>query len=262
MPPRTLWVLVLLVFAVTLRSPSLKANTLPPGGSGPADAFTLGYSSCPGPTGGGPCGPSRTVLSSNLPSGTTWGVAPFSGNAYEQVESDPTNVFCSGCLDFLFQVSNNAGSAQNITRIVETGFSAYNVDVGYDSVSLGSLVLCGIDDGGFCNNGDPNTVPATVDRSLDGNTVGFNFPVGVGPGENTVDIVIETNATSFTGPVATIYGSKGGTGTIDIWGPAGPPVTSTPEPSTFLLLGTGLLGLMGVARKKWLGSRNPLLPNG
>jgi hypothetical protein len=244
------WMMVILVLGLALVVPSAKADALGPGGSGPADAFVLGYSSCPGVSGGGSCVQPRTVLSSNLPFGSTWGVAPFSGSAYEQVESDPTNVFCSGCLDFLFQVSNNVGSNQNITRVDETGFGGYLTDVGYDSVSLGSLVLCGIDDGGFCNNGDPATVPATVDRSLDGNTVGFNFPVGASPNENTVDIVIETNATSFADPVATIYGSNGGTGTIDIYGPSGPPVggTPTPEPSTGLLLGAGLLGLLGLRK--------------
>ena len=247
--PKTFCVVILFVVAVGLLAPSVEANTLSPGGSGPADPFVLGYSSCPGTTGGPPCGPSRTVLSSNLPAGTSWGVAPFSGSAYEQVESDPSNPFCAGCLDFLFQVSLNAGSNQNITRIVETGFSAYNVDVGYDTVSLGSLVLCGIDDGGFCNSGNPATVPATVDRSADGNTVGFNFPVGVSPGQNTVDIVIMTNATTFADPPATIYGANGAIGTIDIYGPSGAPVSTVPEPCTAVLMAAGLFALRTLRKK-------------
>jgi len=242
------WMLVFLVLGLALIIPSAKADIIGASGSGPADAFVLGYSDCPGSGPG--CGQPRKVLTTNLPTGTTWGVAPFSGTAYEQVESDPTNVFCAGCLDFLFQVRNNFLSNQNITRVEETGFSAYQTDVGYDSLSLGSLVLCGIDDGGFCNNGDPATVPVTVDRSADGNVVGFNFPVGASPNESTVDIVIETNATTFADPLATVYGSKGGTGTITIYGPSGPPVggTPAPEPSTGLLLGAGLLGLLGVRK--------------
>jgi hypothetical protein len=244
--PKALWVSVLLLLSVALMAPSVKANTLGPAGSGPPDSFTLGYSSCPGPSGGAPCGPLRTVLASTR---AAWGVAPFSGSAYEQVESDPSNFFCSGCLDFLFQVSNDGSSTQNITRIEETGFSAYQTDVGYDSVSVGSLVLCGIDDGGFCNSGNLATVPATVDRSSDGNIVGFNFPVGVPPADSTVDIVIETNALSYTGPLATIDGSQGGTGTLDIYGPFGPPSSPVPEPPTALLLATALLGLLGMRKK-------------
>jgi len=244
---RALWVALFFVAGVALLSTPLKADTLAPGGSGAPDSFVLGYSNCPPPTGGANCGPPRTVVSSTLPAGTSWGTAPFSGSAYEQVEKDPSNPFCAGCLDFLFQLSLNSNSNQNLTRVTETGFAGYMVDAGWDTVSLGSLVLCGIDDGGFCNSGALSTVPVSVDRSADGNTIGFNFS-GLPPGQSTVDIVIMTNATSFTGPIATIYGSNGATGTIDIYGPSGPPV-GTPEPSTALLIATALFALPGLRKK-------------
>lgn len=250
MPKTThLWAAILLAACIALLPTSLKANTLTPGGDGPADPFLLGYSGCPGPTGSSPCGPTRTILVASLPFGSSWGSGSFSGTAYEQVESDPLNPFCAGCLDFLFQVSLDSSSNQNITRVTESGFGNYQVDVGYDTVSVGSFVLCGIDDGGFCNSGLPGTVPGTVDRSSDGKIVGFNFP-GVTPGDSTVDIVIMTNATTFTDPLATVFGANGASGTIDIYGPSGPPVGSVPEPSSLLLLASGMLGILGCAKRK------------
>ena len=212
---------VLFVLAWVLMGPSAVASELFPGTSGmPPDVLSLGYSSSP------PNGQPRTVAAST---GETWGLATFTGGFYEQVEVDPANVFCSGCLDFLFQVSLDGTADQSLVRVTETGFSAYRTEAGYDSLSLGSLVLCGIDDGGFCNSGNPNTVPASVDRSLDGNTVGFTFP-GIPTGDSTVDIVIETNALSYVRSPATFYGSNGATGTANIFGPAGLAV-SAPEPS-------------------------------
>ena len=242
------WIPVLLVFGVALVAPSVKANSLGPGGLGPPDSFTLGYSYNP------PNAQVRQILA-NL-SGS-WGAAPFSGRFYEQVDSDPANPFCSGCVDFLFQVTNDGGSNQNISRIEETAFSAYQTDVGYDSLSLGSSTLCGIDDNGFCNSGNPATVPNTVDRSVDGNVVGFNFVAGVPANDSTVDIVIETDTLNYTHPVATVHGSNGGTGTLDIYGPSGPPVSAVPELSSVLLLTTGLLGLAGVGVIHRKRSRSP-----
>jgi hypothetical protein len=164
------------------------------------------------------------------------------------VESDPANVFCAGCLDFLFQVDVHFASPQNITRVTEAGFSAYQTDVGYDVLSLGDLVLCGIDDGGFCNSGDPNSAPSSVDRSSTGDVVGFNFP-GLGVSyadQGTVDIAIETDALTYSDPLATVYDGKGDFGTALIYGPSGPPSSpSVPEPPSVLLFSTGLLGLAG-----------------
>jgi hypothetical protein len=233
------WMWVLLVGTALAAIPAARGNEILPGASGAPDALTLGYSGAP------PNGLTRTVLADK--SGN-WGTTAFGGSFYEQVEADPANVFCAGCLDFLFQVSNSS-STEDLIRVTESGFAGYHTEVGYDSLSLGSLILCGIDDGGFCNNGDPNSEPVTVDRSADGDTVGFNLP-GVLPGESTVDLVIETDALSFIDPQGNFFGSNGGFGSALILGPSGPSgihSSTVPEPSSML----SLLGIACVALRKW-----------
>lgn len=220
--------------------PGTHANEILPGGAGAPDVFALGYSYDP------PGGPSavRTIVSTKQ---GTWGSPGFSGSFYEQVDADPNNVFCAGCLDFIFQVSNDFNSTQNLTGVTESGFSGFHTDVGYDSISVGSANLCGIDDNGFCTSGRSSTLPITVTRSADGNVVGFNFG-GVLPGDSTVDLVIETDARSFVDPPASFTGSNGGTGTALISGPAGPSGiagSTVPEPAS-------LFGLFGMAAAAFL----------
>jgi hypothetical protein len=234
------WMWVLLIGTALATTPAVSGNEILPGASGAPDVLTLGYSSSP------PNNLPRTVLANK--SGN-WGTTTFGGSFYEQVEADPANVFCAGCLDFLFQVSNNSSLPENLIRVTESGFAGYHTEVGYDSLSLGSLVLCGIDDGGFCNNGDPNTEPVTVDRSADGNVVGFNLPA-VLPAESTVDLVIETDALSFIDPQGGFIGSNGGIGSALIFGPSGPSgihSSTVPEPSSML----SVLGVVCVALRKW-----------
>jgi hypothetical protein len=232
---------VFLIFGSALIAPSLKATPLGPGGSGSPDAFTLGVSY-----------DSRNHQPRDVLAhlSGTWGTGLFSGDFIEQVEADPANPFCSGCLDFLFQVDNSGNSTENLTGIAAGGLLGFRTDVGYDVLSVGGLHMCGIDDGGFCNSGDPNTVPNIVDRSMDGDVVVFNFVVGVAPNTNSVDLVIETDSTSFTDPVTTFYGSNGGTGTALTLGPSGPAVSGVPEPSSVVLFCSGLVLLTWLSRRR------------
>lgn len=215
---------------------SAKATVLNPGDAGPPDAFSLGFSDARG----------ATVLASKRLSWQSSSGALI-GQFYEQVVSDPGNVFCSGCLIFQLQFDNRSGAGINVVSTMNAGFmnsfGSYRTDVGYELQSVGSVNECGPDDNGFCNSGNPNTIPSSVSRSLDGNIVGFNFSPGFTLA--SVGLVIETNATSFIDPEITISGSNGEVARLNAFGPSGPPVqpVSVSEPTTTALLGIALAAL-------------------
>jgi hypothetical protein len=146
-------------------------------------------------------------------------------------------------------LENFTPSGETITRFTVDSLLGYRTDVGYDLLSVSGQIMCGIDDGGFCNSGDPSTIPTTVDRNFGGEVVGFNFP-GVVFVDSTVDLVIMTDAMTFTDPLTTFYGSNGDTGTAMMLGPSGPAVSAVPEPSPVFLFGLGLALLTFLLRHK------------
>lgn len=231
----------------------VSADILPPGGIGGADQFSLGTSFAPPPG-----QPVRTVVATTTGSGktTTWGSPGFSGQVYEQVESDPGNTFCAGCLDFIFQVESTAGT---IVGVSQNGFAGVQTDVGYETQSVGGAFECGPDDLGFCNSGNPGTIPTTVTRSADGATVAFLFG-GITAGDASVDLVIETDATTFTDPNLTITSITGQQGQVTIFGPTAPTMseTSTAAPLLFAMLLLGL-GNRRLARTRFWMRRSPEL---
>jgi hypothetical protein len=160
--------------------------------------------------------------------------AVLSGSITAAVFRNPT-----GTLDFVYQVSNNAGSLDAINRVTAINFTGFTTDVGF---TLSGSTFPG---GSFV---DGTTTPLTVDRSLGGGTVGFQIataPLGILPGATSVVLVIETNATNFApGHVNVI---DGGVTTEPAFQPAAPR-TVPDSGATVALLGLALTGLEGVRR--------------
>ena len=94
--------------------------------------------------------------------------------------------------------------------------------------------------------------PTTIDRSMNGSVVGFNYIPGdeILPGETTPLLVIETNARHFDFN-GFLSGQDGTAGYANAYEPA-----AVPEPSSLGLIGSGLMVLGGFWRKLRLGARS------
>jgi len=208
-------ILMLILGALLMVQTSAKATDLPPGGTvTPPDSLVVG---------------GVKVADTGVNPWTGVGGA-FAGFAQTQVWKDPGNVYCAGCLDFIFIVSNNATSTTSIARISDTSFAGFKTDGGTAS----NFVCAGL---------GTNVAPASVDRSGAGDVVGFNFAATaqILPGECSEVLVVETNAVSWK--AGTLHTIDGDIGTAASYAPA------VPETATTVLLGVAMLTL-GLFYKK------------
>jgi hypothetical protein len=174
---------------------------------------------------GGPFLADTMIQSFTTPSGL------LSGTTREVVFTDTV----TGGLDFVYAISNNfpPASVDGLVRSTLANFTGFTTDVGYDPTTVPNLLgLTG------------TILPTTIDRSLGGDTIGFNFGlIGFPPGTSTFNLVIETNATMFGSGLLSFI--DGGTATVNGFAP-----TMTPEPASMLLYGTGIFLIGGILRRR------------
>jgi hypothetical protein len=168
--------------------------------------------------------------------GDTVTAATFSANFVETAYIDASGgsaVGCtttSGCLDFVFSFTNNASSADAILVATMAKFSGYSVDAAFVP-------------------GSGAAAPITVSLDTFG-AVNWDFSAAspVTPGSTSDTLVLYTNATVPAGGLFSL--ADGSTTTAIDLGPAAIP-PAVPEPSSLMLLGTGLLTTVGVVRRKF-----------
>ncbi|HEY4901214.1 MAG TPA: PEP-CTERM sorting domain-containing protein [Terriglobales bacterium] len=186
-----------------------------------AHASTLGNGTSVPPS---PLFPTGPVMASII--GGTISTPTFTVTYSEWVMADPFNTWCAGCLDFVFQFTNNGGDSNE--RFSMYNYAGFLIDVGTNPF--------GIHD------------PTTIDRSINGPVIGFNFPAGdqISMGQTTPLLVIETNALHWVPGFASAQDGTAGYGFA--YGPS-----AIPEPASLALVGGGLALIGGLLRKSRIG---------
>ena len=185
--------------AVLALSSSAFATSLAPGGSVvPTSLSVTGVTEI------------STTISGTITTGT------FSASYLTGVFTDTNNVYCSGCLDFIYQFENNG--PDTLERATMTNFDSFLTNVGYSAAAGGTAV------------------PTTVTRNSFGD-IAFNF-AGVASGVESELLIIQTNATSYGSGFFSLQDGTAGSGAA--YAPA------TPEPSSLMLMGSGLVSAAGM----------------
>jgi hypothetical protein len=146
------------------------------------------------------------------------------GSYETAVATDSANALCAGCIDIIAQVYVSTFDLREVQFQYFDGFASDNT---YIVSSLGQII--------------PTAEPATGNDGY-GN-INYHFLSPLAPGQTSAVMVIETNARDWTAGLLSLQ--DGGTSDKVGFQP-----TITPEPSSASLLGFGLLGLVGMIRRK------------
>lgn len=131
----------------------------------------------------------------------------------------------AGNLVFVYDIYDTSASTNAVKRFTAIDFTGFTTNV--DAYTVGGLDMAA----------------TGIDREY-ANVVGFDYATAnkIEPGKESARMWIETNAPIYTTGYANII--DGDIARVELYAPA------VPEPASMMLLGSGLLGLLGLKRKK------------
>jgi hypothetical protein len=161
---------------------------------------------------------------------TSFNFGGDTGSVEEVVAFNSTNPFGANDLAFVYQISVTGG---DIVHLTTESFNVPGILIDVQQTANGLFAA-------------PTTAALNASLTSDGTTLGFGFtpPDGLTAGMVSYTLIVNTNMTTFVPGVFSLQ--DGQTQNFDGFVPA-----AAPEPGSLALLGTGLLGVAGVARRKF-----------